>query len=453
MQRVSTSGRWARGAALAAVFAGVVLAQSLADRKPVKPGFNLFSKQQDVQLGQEAVAQIEQEVEVVNDRELTAWLDRIGQKLAKNSQDPDYPFTFKVIADPNINAFALPGGPIYMNSGLIAQADNEAQVAGVVGHEIGHVVLRHSTNQASRASLLQLPAILAASATGNGGLLGSLAQVGIGLGLNSTLLKYSRNAERDSDIVGARMLALSGYNPVEMATFFEKLSQLGGRGGPEFLSSHPSPGNRVQAVNKEIAGYRHASGYVTDTPEFARMKARAAAIKPTRQPNQQQGSSSAQGGGKPSAPEVVQGAFQGQGFRFEPPKGWRASRHGSGATIVPDNGLAGNGIARGMVADYFTQEARNQKDAVDKFLADLKAKNNGFAEVQGQRRSMRFGGVAGESVFIEGPSPIQGKREYLWIVAAQRPQGLFHLIMIAPTDEYNNMSKTFEGAVRSIRFE
>ncbi|MDA1235624.1 MAG: M48 family metalloprotease, partial [Acidobacteria bacterium] len=105
----------------------------------------------------------------------------------------------------------MPGGPIYVNSGLIAVADNEAQVAGVIAHEVGHVVLRHSTNQASKRSIFQLPAALAAGALGDsGGLLGSLSNIGLGFGLNSVFMKYSRSAEHDADIVGARMMAAAG---------------------------------------------------------------------------------------------------------------------------------------------------------------------------------------------------------------------------------------------------
>ena len=231
---------------------GGVYAEAAKKRKEIKPGFNLFSKEQDIQLGREAAAEIEKQVELVGDARLNKFVDELGKDLARYAQDPDYPFTFKVVADENINAFALPGGPIYMHTGTIAQADNEAQVAGVMAHEIGHVILRHSTNQASKASLFKLPAVLAGGVLGNqGGMLAALGQVGLGLGLNSALLKYSRNAERDADIVGARMMAEAGYSPVEMASFFEKLAaQSGGGGMPQFLASHPNPGKPCGVRNR-----------------------------------------------------------------------------------------------------------------------------------------------------------------------------------------------------------
>jgi predicted Zn-dependent protease len=422
-----------------------VHAEAATKRKEIKPGFNLFSKEQDVQLGKEAAAQIEKEVQIVNDNQLTQYIASLGNKLAKHAQDPNYPFTFKVVADGAINAFALPGGPIYMHTGTIAQADNEAQVAGVMAHEIGHVVLRHSTNQASKASLLQLPAVLAGGALEkSGGMLGALGQVGLGLGLNSALLKYSRNAERDADLVGARMMADAGYSPVEMAKFFEKLAAQGGSGGPSFLASHPNPGNRVEYVTAEIRDYSSSTQYVTNTKEFPPMRSRAAGIKPTKQPG------SASGGQQ--QPEVVSGPISGQGYSFQPPKGWSASQHGAGVTVVPSNGVVGQGIARGVIADYFSGGS-DQKDAVSKLVADLEAKNPGLKAISGQRRAMRFGGVQGESVLLQGTSPVQGQKENVWLVAAQRPQGLFHLLMIAPESEYKQLSKAYEDVVRSVKFE
>ncbi len=434
---------------LVAVAAGVA-AEAAKKRKEIKPGFNLFSKEQDIQLGKEAAAQIEQEVEIVNDRRLTQYIDEMGRRLAQYAQDSEYPFTFKVVADPNINAFALPGGPIYMHTGTIAQADNEAQVAGVMAHEIGHVVLRHSTNQASKASLFKLPAVLAGSALGKGGgMLGALGQVGLGLGLNSALLKYSRNAERDADIVGARMMAEAGYSPIEMANFFGKLAEQRGEGGPpQFLASHPNPGNRVEYVTEEIEGYRSSSEYITNTREFPPMRSRASEIKPTRQPGQ------GAAGGQPQA-QVVAGPLQSEGVQFQPPNGWRFLHHpdGKGASVLPENGAVGQGVARGVIQDYYTEGGTNQGDAVTKLIDELKAKNPGLDVIRGQRRSMRIGGVRGESVFFEGNSPIEGQKEYIWMVAAMRPQGLFHLLMISPQDEYNDHAKTFENVVRSIDFD
>ena len=193
----------------------VILLAGLAEaQQRIKPGLNFFSPEQDVQLGREAAAEIEKQVSVVKDERLTQYVARIGKRLADASPAPEYPYTFKVVAHPAINAFALPGGPIYVHTGLITASDNEAQMAGVLAHEVGHVALRHSTNRASKAQMFQLPLVLAGGLLDKkGGMLGGLAQLGIGFGLNSMFLKYSRTAEKQADILGARMMADVGYGP------------------------------------------------------------------------------------------------------------------------------------------------------------------------------------------------------------------------------------------------
>jgi predicted Zn-dependent protease len=228
---------------------------SCASRKPgtaPTPGINFFSKEQDVELGRELAAQARQQLPVVQDPLLQNYVDRIGRRLASQPSAENYPYSFTPVKEKSINAFALPGGPIFLHLGLLLNAENEAQVAGVIAHEIAHVALRHGTSQASKANLIQIPAMIASGIAGNNSVLGQLAQIGIGHGANSILLNYSRDAEREADALGARIMASAGYNPIEMARFFERLESEGGARGPEFLSSHPSPGNRVELVQKEI---------------------------------------------------------------------------------------------------------------------------------------------------------------------------------------------------------
>src|SRR5688500_15290985 len=226
-----------------------------ASRHPeqaILPGFNVYSQDQEIALGQEAAAEIRKQVEVVNDQRLQRYISDLGQTLARQPQAGGYPYSFTLINDPSINAFALPGGPIFVHTGLLKAADNEGQAVGVLAHEIAHVALRHATNQASKATLIQLPAVLAGAAIGQNSTLGQLAQLGLGLGVNGFMLKYSRDAENQADAFGARLMADAGYNPIEMAQFFEKLEAEGGSGAPQFLSSHPNPGNRVKSVQAEI---------------------------------------------------------------------------------------------------------------------------------------------------------------------------------------------------------
>jgi predicted Zn-dependent protease len=204
------------------------------------PGFNLFSKEQDVQLGQENAAQARKHATVVRNPYLSEYVTRVHQRLvsSREAQESGFPFTFEVVADPSINAFALPGGPMFINTGLLRAVDNEAQMAGVMGHEMSHGILRHSTNQASNCKFIELRAVLGSQVAG-GSLVGQLAQLGIGLGANSVLLKFSRSAESQADLMGSHLMAEAGYNPIEMAWFLEKLNTAGGSRAPQFFSDHP----------------------------------------------------------------------------------------------------------------------------------------------------------------------------------------------------------------------
>src|SRR3954469_6732414 len=221
------------------LMAAVLVLPALARRpgEPIKPGFNLFSKQQDIQLGQQAAVELRKRARPVANPELQDYIRRVGERLASTPtvRDSGFHFSFTLVNDKSVNAFALPGGPTFVLTGLILAVDNEAQLAGVLGHEISHVILRHGTNQASKANLIQIPAILAAAVTGSN-LLTNLTQ----LGATGLLLRFSRTDESEADGMGTRIMNEAGYNPIEMAHFFEKLEGQPGSRAPQFLSDHPN---------------------------------------------------------------------------------------------------------------------------------------------------------------------------------------------------------------------
>lgn len=231
-------------------------AAAWAARRPgqeLKPGFNFFSKQQDVDLGQTNAKQVLQQYEVVQNQFLQDYIRRVGDRLAaaKEAKESGFPFTFTLLNVQQVNAFALPGGPMFIFTNLVKTTDNEAQLAGVMAHEMSHVILRHGTHEASKANLIQLPVALAGGLIGDQSMAGKLAGLGLGLTANSFILKFSRDAESEADALGSHLMSESGYNPIEMARFFEKLAQ-GGSQGPQFLSDHPNPGNREAAIEAEI---------------------------------------------------------------------------------------------------------------------------------------------------------------------------------------------------------
>jgi predicted Zn-dependent protease len=251
-----------------------------------EPGFNLFSKEQDIQLGKENADQVRKQMKVINDPVLTDYVNKVGKRLVESQEakQSGFPFTFEVVADPSVNAFALPGGPMFINTGLLKAVDNEAQLAGVMGHEMSHVILRHGTNQASKAQFLQLAAALSSQASGGGSIMGKLAQAGIGLGAGSVLLKFSRTDESQADLTGSHIMAEAGYDPMEMAHFFNKLNSLAGSPGSgfagrisQFMSDHPNPANREQAIEQESRAMPQKR-YGYESGDFQRMKAVVAKI-------------------------------------------------------------------------------------------------------------------------------------------------------------------------------
>lgn len=214
---------------------------------------SLISERQEIQMGREYSAQVEQQIGVVDDAGLQAYVEDIGLRMARASERPDLPWSFRVLDDPTPNAFAVPGGFIYVTRGLMALMGSEAQLASVLGHEIGHVTARHSVSQMSRAQLLQI-------GLGVGTILlpEDMRQVGqlAGAGLGILMLKYSRDDERQSDELGFRYALDAGYDVREMANVFaslERASELAGAGTlPTWLSSHPSPPERIEAVQARI---------------------------------------------------------------------------------------------------------------------------------------------------------------------------------------------------------
>jgi beta-barrel assembly-enhancing protease len=240
-------------------------------RTPLKPGWNLFTPEQDIQMGRRAAAKTGQQVLLLNDPRVDDYLDALGKKLASYAPGYKYPYQYRCVNDEAVNAFALPGGFIYVNRGAIEAADNEAQLAGVMAHETSHVALRHGTNQVSKAEAWRIPLGLLGAAGGLGGL---MARVGAGFTLNSIVLKYSRDDETQADVLGTQILYDSGYDPRALAQFFEELqAESKGKRAAQFFSDHPNPGNRTGRVDEEVDKLGGPEpNYQTDSDDFHSIK-------------------------------------------------------------------------------------------------------------------------------------------------------------------------------------
>jgi beta-barrel assembly-enhancing protease len=288
------------------------LAQSTAPTFP-NPGNAHMSRDSQRTLGLKAASQVYQQMPILPDNSPeTQYVRQLGHKLVATIP-PQYswPFEFHVVAQKEINAFALPGGPMFINVGTITAAANEAQLAGVMAHEMSHVYMQHSAKQAGKAQTTNMIAGVAGAVLGGtvgskaGGMAGQLGEMGIQMGAQGLMLKYSRTDESQADAVGAVILYKSGYNPQAMAEFFKTLQTQGGSVPPQWLSDHPNPGNREQAIEKEIKNWPPGH-YAGDSPEFQKARQHAMAVKAY------------------TAQEIAQGAKSGQ---------WAALNKKNGATF------------------------------------------------------------------------------------------------------------------------
>ena len=260
----------------------LLLSAAASAQTPIQLRKNSFSPAQDVQLGRQAAADARRQLPMLHDGPTNALVDRIGSRLVAaipaRFRHPGFRYTFDVVNRPQINAFALPGGPMFVNRGMLAAARTDDEVAGVMAHELAHVVLRHGTLQASKAQKFQLGAI-AGQVIGSliGGNKGQIIAQGSQIGLGTYFLKYGREYEREADLLGAQIMARAGYNPRQMANMFRTIQQQGGSRGPEWLSSHPNPANRYEAINREASMLR-VSGTATTGPAFDSVRARLRGI-------------------------------------------------------------------------------------------------------------------------------------------------------------------------------
>ena len=253
------------------IFAATTLLLAACSTNPVtgRREISLVSENQEISMGQEAAKQVEAQLGLVKDEQLQAYVRRIGAELARQSERPELPWRFGVIDDPTPNAFALPGGPVYITRGLMNLMNSEAELASVLGHEIGHITARHSAQQITRSQLGQIGLIAAVLVKPE------LAQFGDALssGMQLLLLKYGRDAERQADELGFKYALNENYDVSEMDDVFNSLARVGeaeGRSGlPAWASTHPDPGERAKTVNQRVAALpAPPAPRVTGTTEY-----------------------------------------------------------------------------------------------------------------------------------------------------------------------------------------
>ena len=443
-----------------------------AKQAEVKIQRTSLSRDQEIQLGKEAAAQVEREQEVIHNAEIERWLNQMGQTLAKTPQANAYPFYFKLINDGSINAFALPGGPMYVHTGLLQAADSEGEVAGVLAHEMSHVALRHGAAQMSKQQTLgALFGVLGAAAgalTGQNGQCGMLCQItqaGTSLGENSVLMKFSRGYEHDADLNGARMAASAGYDPIQLPQFFEKLeAKLGTAAEPKglalWMSSHPATGSRIQYVSDDIKYYEKRT-YATSTGNFGRVKQLVATIPP---PKPQPGAlilakqGAAQRSGLPSGFKD----YPARGFSIAYPGSWQVGQPQPGSSIylLPQGGAVagqsgGTELLFGAMIDYYVPQAGAAGVSLDastnEFVDSLK---KGDANIRSERpERLEIGRRPALLTRIRTKTSLQQEPDqvvYLYTVA--QSAGLWYVVLASPPSRLGEFDPAFKQMISTVEF-
>jgi predicted Zn-dependent protease len=250
----------------------------LIGKRDINKGqLEFYSLEREVAIGRQLAAEVDRSSQIINDPVISEYVNRIAQNLVLHS-DSKVPFTIKVIDSDEVNAFALPGGFLYVNRGLVEAAENEAEVAGVLAHEIAHVAARHGVEQASKGEFLNYASIPLIFLGGWGGYI--VRQVA-GLAVPLTFLKFSRGAEKEADRLGAQYMWASGYDPNALITFFEKLQEKNKRKPgtiSKAFSSHPLTEDRIKEVQKLLVRFPEKTEYQMSSSEFQQVKNRLVAI-------------------------------------------------------------------------------------------------------------------------------------------------------------------------------
>lgn len=476
----------------AAVLAPGAQGQVAIKRSPT--GFNLFSVQQDVELGRQSAVEVEKQVPLLNDARTNTYLTRIISRLAAQSTGTKYPYTIKAVNSTDVNAFALPGGPMYVNRGLVTTAKNEAELAGVLAHEMSHVILRHGTEQASKAYLGQAGLSLLGGLVGKRGSTSSqiINAVG-GFGLNAAFLKFSRSDELEADALGAELMFKAGYDPTAMATMFATLRAEQGRNPGKverFFSSHPAPADREARI-RTLASSLGTGGSLQVVGNFATIQSRLGGMTASGTTSYPTYSTSTGTVAIPTetatinvpSPSSTFSRFtHGAGFfTVDYPSNWRTYQTGLAVSIAPEGGVVelSNGqpnLLYGVIVNHYSPfegsedrwsnslqrnytpfedrtrpPRRYLEDATDDLVRQLITSNSYLSAVTGSARAEVIDGAEGYSVLLNGRSPVTGEDERVTVYTRGLPDShVLYMVCISPAREAAVMDQTCARMSRTL---
>jgi Zn-dependent protease with chaperone function len=450
----------------ALVAAGPALAQT-----EIKLPKNKYTPKQDVELGRKGAAEVRKQYPIIEDRSITRYLTELGDRLVvaapANLKESVYEYSFTPVNLKEINAFALPGGPMFVHRGMFAAAAGEAEVGGVMAHELAHVLLRHGTANASKAQnpwlqIGQIAGILGGAVVG--GAAGSAIMQGTQFGLGTVLMKYSREYEKQADLLGAQIMARAGYDPRALARMFEtieKESRASGSGAPEWLSSHPNPGNRTAYITKEAEMLQIAEP--PDMRRFGAIKETFAAMPPAKS----MAEVAKRGNGEGEAPRSV--GTPGQTvprpssqyrrldaglFQTVVPNNWTSLSSSQSVKAVPQNGygsLKGQTVfTHGVEFGVAPAASRDLRDATTAWLNTLNESNPGL-RISGEPRSTRLSQRTAIATRLVNPSPLGGRELIDMYTTFLSDGNLFYYMTIAPEDDEATYRAPFQKVGQQLR--
>jgi predicted Zn-dependent protease len=440
----------------------------------IKYHSNRYSVQDDIKLGRQAAQEAESQFPLLRDPQAQSYVESVGRRLVASIpaqfQHPEFQYYFKVVNARDINAFALPGGPMYVNRGMIEAARTEGEMAGVMAHEISHVALRHGTAQATKGqkySILGGIAGIAGTILGGPGV-GQLAQAPFAV----YLLKFSREYETEADILGAQIMAQAGYDPRDLANMFRTIEQQGGGGGG-FLSDHPSPSDRYARINRE-AQYLRVNGGVRDSREFARIqqRLRGYGAAPSMAEIQRSGQRNPVGeptgnyptsnypdnapSGRVSYPSTRYQSYNifNGGVQVSVPSNWREVNDGNSVWFVPEGAYGQyNGQAVYTHGASFGVAQTNNRDlqrGTQELINNLAQGNNNLRTSGGYQRTTMSGRNALYTT-LSNVNEATGRPETVRLITTQLRNGqLFYMIAVVPQNE-RGFETAFEQILRSLR--
>lgn len=445
---------------------GLLLAATFAvsAQTRVEPPKNRYTIEQDVQMGREAAAEVRREYPIIDDPAIDAYLDGLGKRLVAVAppelNHPQFQYSFTPVNLNDINAFALPGGPMFVNRGMVTAATSEGEVIGVMAHELAHVLLRHGTANATKAQGFQLGAlagVIAGAVVGGGW--GEAISQGSQLGLGTWLLKYSRDYEKQADLLGAQIMARAGYDPRDLARMFETIGRQSKGAPPQWLSSHPNPGNRSQYIAQEAALLTIAAA--ADTSGFAPAKARFEALPPPR---------SAAAGGRPASNESVSVGTVGRPvpdpartwrtmrggrlFEVDIPSNWTAVSSNNSIKYVPQNAygpLRGATVqTHGVEFGTLRASSRDLARATDDFVSML-MRGNADMRMAGSSATMRMSGHTTLATPLTNRSPLGGTERVQVFTTLLDDGSLFYYLTVTPDADAFTYDPIFDRIGQSLR--